>query len=120
MNEERLRILKMIEERKISASEGAELLSALERPGESAPSESAQWLRIRVQDLESGKPKVNVNLPLSLMQLAMKFIPEGTLETAGTEIDLESVLASLKEGARGPIVDVRDDEEKVHVQIFVE
>jgi hypothetical protein len=120
MNEERLRILKMVEEGKVSAAEGAELLAALEKSGETAPGEKARWLRVRVQDLDTGKPKVNVNLPLSLMQLAMKFVPRETLRAEGKELDIESILTSIKEGATGPIIDVKDEDEEVHVQIFVE
>ena len=55
--EERMRILKMIEEGKISAEEGAKLLSALSesRRGPNPPMPprmpgAARWLRVRVTD----------------------------------------------------------------------
>lgn len=120
MNEERLRILKMIEEGKVTADDGAKLLAALEVSKPKLPAERAEWLRIRVKDLDTGKPKVNVNLPLSLLQVAMKFIPEGAINAGGQKIDIEEILASIKAGATGPIVDVQDDEENVHVQILLE
>jgi len=70
--EERMQILKMVSEKKITAEEGARLLSALEPEKKmgaavvvGGPS-SPRWFRIRVTDLETGKSKVNVNLPMSL------------------------------------------------------
>ncbi len=121
MNEERMKILKMVEDGKITADEASKLLGALEEgAGPAGIASPARWLRIRVQELDGGRPKVNVNLPLQLVQLAFKFIPQGVLDSSSTPIDLESVLASIKEGARGAIVDVQDTEENVHVQIFVE
>ena len=61
--EERLKILKMIEEGKITAEEGTRLLGALNKqkkrpsaPGEGGP----RWLRVRVLDLRTGKETVRV------------------------------------------------------------
>jgi len=120
MQEERLRILQMVQAGKITADEAAKLLAALEQSETPAAATSARWLRIRVQDLASGKPKVNINLPLSLLQLALKFVPRGVLQSAGTDIDLESLLTAVKEGAQGSILEVRDEEENVQVEIVVE
>jgi len=120
MSEERIRILKMVEEGKVSADEASRLLSAVEQSAPRTVGEPAEWLRIRVKDLATGKPKVNVNLPLSLLQVAMKFVPEGVLNTGGQKIDVQEILAAIKAGAQGPIVDVQDGDENIHVQILVE
>ena len=56
--EERMRILKMIDEGKVSAEEGAKLLSALanaNRPPSGLGASSAKWLRVRVTDVASGR-----------------------------------------------------------------
>ena len=63
-SEERMKILKMISEDKISAEEGAQLLSALSLRSEKPKHESRrnpvnQMLRVRVTDMVSGKTKVN-------------------------------------------------------------
>ena len=68
--DERLRILKMIEQGQISAEDGARLLEALSSPSSrawSAPyttpsSGSARWLR-RVTDMTTGKHKVERQHP---------------------------------------------------------
>jgi hypothetical protein len=59
--DERMQILRMIENRQISAEEGARLLSALEDkpapelPPPPSPQTRGRWLRVRVTDLRSGK-----------------------------------------------------------------
>jgi len=85
--EERMQILKMVAEGKISAEEGASLLAALEPTGTKkesrtmtgGPSEP-RWFRVRVTDLETGRNKVNVNLPMSLVEvgtrMGARFAPE--------------------------------------------
>ena len=61
--EERMKILKMIEEGKVSMEEGAKLLSALSnanRPSGGVSASSAKWLRVRVTDVASGRSKATV------------------------------------------------------------
>ena len=59
--EERMKILKMIQEGKISADEGAKLLKALSASSEKPKRSSklsggqARWLRVRVTDMKKGK-----------------------------------------------------------------
>ncbi|HJX38132.1 MAG TPA: hypothetical protein VJ714_06015, partial [Anaerolineae bacterium] len=72
-DEERLQILKMIEGGQITAEEGAKLLAALEEPSRrEKPSGSPRWFRVRVTDINTGKQKVNVNLPLTVLDLGAK------------------------------------------------
>jgi len=123
--EERMQILKMVAEKKITAEEGAKLLSALEpdRKKESAvvmvggPS-SPRWLRIRVTDLETGKSKVNVNLPISLVNVGMKMGARFAPEIEG--FDLNEIFEQIREGAQGKMIDVEDAEDGERVEIYVE
>ena len=75
-SEERMKILKMIEEGKLTPEEGAKLLAALaesrkppRRPLGRSASGGARWLRVRVTDTVTGKPKATVNLPLNPFQI---------------------------------------------------
>ncbi len=127
LQEERMQILKMLEEGKLSASDAAKLLSALDtgakreektaRTG-STTTQPARWLRIRVTDGYSGKQKVSVNVPMGLVNVAMKmgakFAPEMD------DIDMEEIIEAIQSGAQGKIVDVQDDEDGERVEIFVE
>jgi len=124
-SEERMRILRMIQEGKITAEEGAKLLAALrESRKETRPSTSPGrmggkgWLRVRVTDMSTNRPKVNVNLPLSLMDAGLKIGAQYAPELAG--IDLSQFIEDIKGGAQGKIIDVIDEEDGEHVEIFVE
>lgn len=122
-NEERLKILKMIDEGKITAEEGAKLLSTLSesrktptrRPSLRASSGGPRWLRIRVTDMVTGKAKATVNLPLGLvdagLNIASKYAPD---------IAFDELVDSINAGAEGKIIDVIDEEDGEHVEIFIE
>ncbi len=121
--EERLRILKMVEQGQISAEDAARLLAVLEERdrGEPAPASTgagARWFRVRVTDLKSGRSKVNVNIPMGLVHVGLKL---GARFAPGIEgLDAHRVIEMIREGARGKLVDVEDDEGGERVEIFVE
>jgi hypothetical protein len=122
--EERIKILNMIREGKITAEEGAKLLSALSggkkeaRRPLSRPAGSPRWFRVKVTDLVTGKTKTSVNIPLGLMewgiQIGAQFAPEIR------DLDMEQLSEMLHSGLEGKIVDVVDEEDGEHVEIFIE
>lgn len=124
--EERMKILKMIDEGKITAEEGAKLLGALKdtrktgRPvgTGSAIGGSRGTLRVRVTDMMTGKTKVNINLPVGLMDAAMRIGSQYAPELR--DLDLETLLTEVRSGASGKIVEVTDEEDGEHVEIFIE
>ncbi len=107
--EERMQILKMIEEGKISASDGAELLRALEQDGPAKPSEplkgasQPRWFRVRVTDLSTGKSKVSVNIPMGLVNVGMKMGARFAPEMEGVDFDELTKVGSMM-GSGGMIV----------------
>ncbi|MBI4790035.1 MAG: hypothetical protein HY782_23620 [Chloroflexi bacterium] len=122
--EERMQILKMIEAKQITAEEGAKLLAALgekdkhETPGPS-PATSGKWFRVRVTDLRTGRRKVNVNIPLGLVDVGLKM--GAKFAPAGVEgLDMDKILAAIKTGGQGKVVDVEDEEDGEHVEVFIE
>lgn len=126
IKEERAQILNMVSEGKISAEEGARLLAALkssssERSISSTKTDDAfrgRWLRVRVFNQATGKPKVNVNLPLGLvgvgLRLGARFAPELS------DFDIDELMAAIDEGAQGKILEVEDAEDGERVEIYVE
>ena len=74
-SEERMKILKMIEEGKLSAEEGTKLLAALSEKRMSVPPRmpgmpgAPRWLRIRVTDVRSGRSKASAG-PVAKLHLA--------------------------------------------------
>ncbi len=123
--EERMQILKMIEDGKISAGEGAALLKALEQSDDkSQPLEpmkgasTPRWLRIRVTDVQSGRSKVNVNIPMGLVNVGVKMGARFAPEIEGAQLD--TIMAAIRSGQQGKVIDVIDEEDGERVEIFVE
>lgn len=128
-SEERMRVLRMIEEGKISAEEGTRLLKAIEksskkqgrRPSTPQPptsgESSGRWMRLRVSDTGSGRTKVNMTLPLGLvsmgLQVGARFVPEVN------NLDVTQIRDALRSGVPGKILEVMDDDGEL-VEIFVE
>jgi hypothetical protein len=119
--EERMKILKMIEEGKVSAEEGAKLLTALasaNRPAGGLSASGAKWLRVRVTDINNGRSKASVQIPISLMEAGMKIGAHFAPEIDG--VNMDQLMEALRTGMTGKIIDVTDDEDGEHVEIFVE
>ena len=124
-SEERMKILKLIEEGKISAEEGAKLLSALSDSRRGIPTPSrppspggARMLRVRVTDTRTGRSKASVQIPLALVDAGLKIGAHFAPEVQG--VDMSNVMEALRMGVTGKIIDVTDEEDGEHVEIFVE
>lgn len=120
-SDERIKILKMIEDGKITAEEGTRLLAALSKGGhrrEVSPSTEAKWMRVRVTDLDSGKTSVNVNLPIGLVNVGLRMGARFVPDMEGYEI--EEISEALSQGLTGKIVDIVDEDEGKRVEIYVE
>jgi hypothetical protein len=125
-SEERMRILQMIQEGKITAEEGAKLLEALGKskkppiaPRPPYPSgRDARLLRVRITDLKSGKTKVNVNIPMGLVnvgvRLGARFMP------ANADVDFDEIMAAIDAGTTGKVVDVEEVEEGERIEVWIE
>ena len=121
--EERLQILKMIEEGKISASEGAELIRALDESSQQVkdPLKGAsqpRWFRVRVTDVTNGRHKVNINIPIGLVNVGMKMGARFTSEIEGFNYD--DIAEAIRIGRQGKIVDHTNKSENERVEIFLE
>jgi len=116
-----MQILKMIEARQISAEEGARLLAALDRADracQGAPQDAPRWLRVRITDLHTGKSKVNLSIPMGLVNVGMKMGARFAPEVEG--LDVEQIARAIREGTRGKIIDVEDLEDDERVEILIE
>jgi hypothetical protein len=124
MKQERAQILKMVSEGKISAEEGARLLNAIashdrpERPARVDEALRGRWLRVRVLDMVTGKPKVNVSLPMGLVSVGLRLGAQFVPELA--DIDLDEFMTAIEEGTQGKILEVEDPEDDERVEIFIE
>jgi hypothetical protein len=124
MQEERSQILNMVSQGKISAEEGARLLAAIKPPErqrlQTGTSDAlrGRWLRVRVFNMASGKPKVNVNIPMGLVNMGLKLGAQFAPEMA--DFDIEELMAAIEEGAEGKLIEVEDAEDGERVEIWLE
>ncbi|MFN2196167.1 MAG: hypothetical protein ACK2UW_08595 [Anaerolineales bacterium] len=123
---ERQAVLRMISEGQVSSEEGSRLLSSLgwrkpsviaDRPA-AAQYSSPRWFRVRVSDIHTGRTRVSVNLPFAMVRwgisLGAQFVPEVD------EINLRELADLLEQGYSGKLIDVVDEVDGEHVEIFVE
>jgi hypothetical protein len=126
LTEERMQVLRMIQAGKITAEDGAKLLSALKASatratagqvaGGDTPGAAGKWFRVRVTDLRTGKRKAMINIPLGLVDVGLKLGARfGT-----SNIDMNEIVTAIKSGAVGKIADVEDDSEQEKVEIFID
>jgi len=127
-NEERIKILKMVADGKITAEEAAVLLETLdEAPVSSGRAQAGtgptsgqpgRYFRVRVTDTDTGKVRVNVRLPVGVinagMKIGMKFAPQMD------GVDYHEIAEMIQSGETGKIVDVEDDKDGEHVEVFIE
>ncbi len=129
--EERMKILQMVQEGKITAEDAAGLLEALEEGGDegrvagivvnemnATQGRKPRWLRVRVTDTNTGKPRVNVRLPMSLVNVGLKMGSRFAPEVEGLDMDMLS--EAIASGEVGQIVDVVDEQDGEHVEVFLE
>jgi protein associated with RNAse G/E len=128
MNDEKIKILKMIEEGKITAEEGSKLLQAvdetksvIQEPKKTGTGEG-KWLRVKVLSTEDGnKTKVNVNIPIALVETGLKIGKsfDKNLEESMKGVDIGEILEMIRNGAAGKIVEVESDNGDI-VEVYVE
>ncbi len=121
LKEEKMQILKLIQEGKVSAEEGIELLNALEEKNIQTNSQGSKWLRVKVFE-PNDKTKVNVNIPISLIDIGLKFASKFSPELNDSSlegIDFKEIAQAIKDGAEGKIVDI-DTEDGEKIEIIVE
>lgn len=136
MNSEKMKILEMIQDGKISADQGLELLEALDVSESNITIEKPnRFLKIKVTN--NGQKKVNVNIPMGIVKAAgkfatmgMKMIPENArkeMQKNGvdlSEINFEELIDLVDKGVSdGKLVDIDTQDPKdgaTKVEIYVD
>ena len=132
MNEEKMRILEMLQDGKINAEETEKLLAALGEE-ESAAIEatnmgnrngrvgtgqkSKKHLRIIVN--EGGKEKVNMSVPLGIAKSLLNFVPQSAKDKmAEQDIDLNALNKTIDDlSEEQEILRVEDEGETVIIRV---
>jgi len=116
---ERNHILYMVETGKVTAAQAAQLLDSLELEPERSPDRSRnRTARVRVTNLATNRQKVNVTIPVSLIQVGLRLGTRLVPQVSGSA--LEDLLRAIENGATGRVLDLQDLEEGERVEIFAE
>jgi hypothetical protein len=122
MDTDRMRVLEMLEQGKITAQEAAKLLDALAAGDRASPKAAGRIMRVRVTDVVNGRVEANVSLPLGLFR---------TIAGMGTEIrrglspylgdmDTSGLFEAIEAGQTGRLLDVSIPDAGRHIEVFVE
>src|SRR5437899_3591308 len=132
-DQDRLRVLELLEQQKITAAEAAELLAALGEGGprdgrrrdrnrwlaeELAPAaDRARWFRVRVTDQRTGQMRTNVSVPIGMVGFGLGFARRFR-HIPGVE-HVDDLFEAVRAGRRGTIFDV-SNEGGERVEIFID
>ncbi|WP_055668823.1 SHOCT-like domain-containing protein [Desnuesiella massiliensis] len=132
MNEEIMKVLKMVEEGKIDANKAAEIIEVLKKneetvlsdgtggfiqeitaiepiePIEPEPPVKPMGGRMLIIKVDSPKDKVNVRLPINFIKGVLGACKKLPVNVEGMEnVDIELIIKAIDEGLVGKIVDVQ-------------
>ncbi|MCB8927041.1 MAG: hypothetical protein H6652_15595 [Ardenticatenaceae bacterium] len=141
----RMEILELLSNGKITAAEAADLLSDIGQPeapaaappppaakapeppkAASAPaaptngdsSKEPSWFRVRVANLETGKNRVTVNIPVKMMKFGLKIGSRFSPEIEN--LDWNELTGMMQDMKTGMLVDVQDEDSNEHVQVYLD
>ncbi|MEL7566247.1 MAG: hypothetical protein AAGU27_15370 [Dehalobacterium sp.] len=122
MNDEVMKVLKMLEEGKIDAQKAGELIEVLNASKTIAPAvfNSDKMLKIKVNSQNGDN--VNVNIPVKFIKTlggAIKRIPKVEGVEGIEDIDIQAILQAVGDGLDGKIVDIKSENGDI-VEIVVE
>ncbi len=119
---ERLRILELLEQGKITAAEAAQLLAAVGDRGREGrrrersrwlaeelapPSDRARWFRVRVTDERTGRVRTNVSVPIGMIGFGLDFARRFRGVPGVGMVD--EMYEAVRTGRRGTIFDVANE-----------
>jgi hypothetical protein len=82
------------------------------------PEKQAKTLRVRV--VEDGHPTVNVKVPIGVARWGMKMARAFSPEMKDANLDWDGIMAIIKEGEQGKLVEVEDEVDHKTVEVWVE
>jgi len=127
MSEEIKRVLKMVEEGKMSGDEAAELIEALkEKPAVKTKSPSKSYLdkMLKVRVYSDDKDQVNVNVPVRFVRTMLRLgqgiagnVPAAKEYVA--DIDMDVIIEAIDNEMEGKIVDIKSSTGEI-VAVYIE
>ena len=119
MSDERMRILKMVEEGKIDVDEANNLLETLDGKDKEQKKKLSKSRFIKILVEENGEEKVDISIPMVLAKSFMKFIPKNAKKSLNDQnINLDEIFDSINsEVENGTLVDIKDGTDHVIIKV---
>lgn len=129
MKEEITKVLAMVQEGKIDADKGSELIQLLkekEEPGNKFLEKPAKYLdkTLKIRIVSTDNDNVTVNLPIKLVKVVLMAghsiaasIPQS--EKYVKDIDISLIMEAIENELEGPIVDIKSANGDI-VSVFIE
>ncbi len=127
---EKMEILKMLEQGKINAEEAQKLLEALGDGSQESikmPTMNnnlkGKMFRIRILAKDDDNVEVNVNVPISLLKLGIKMSSSNMIQVNGTsgfqlsDEDVDAIMEAANNGEMGEIFTLDSEEAKIKIYI---
>ncbi|MCP5101579.1 MAG: hypothetical protein GY943_39045 [Chloroflexi bacterium] len=134
----RKEILELLGQGKITADEAANLLAGAANAETAVPPKSEikieieeepvvkkaatgnepSWFKVRVRNMETGKNKVSVNIPVRMLKFGMKIGKKFTSEL--DELNWDDINGMVSDMQTGMLVEVQDEDSNEHVQVYLE
>lgn len=121
MNEEIKRILKMVEDGKISADQASELISALkDKETQSEQPKSSADKHLKVNIVSHNGKNVNIKLPIKFVKGIIKATGKLPVHINGNqEIDMKTISDAIENDITGRIVELTSNEGD-HIEVVIE
>jgi len=125
MEKDRMKILEMIQNKTITAKEGAELLKSIDVSKNEALKKVAEkksaFKMFKVKILSGDGDKVNIQIPIEFAKIALRngkgFMKMDQIQ--GMDLDIEMILDMIDKGVIGKIVDIESGDGDT-VEIVIE
>lgn len=112
MQSEKMQILQMLQQGKLSTEEALKLLEAVET--EPAKSESPKASHLRIKVMEGGKAR-NFSVGIGLVHWVSNFLSTSSVKVMHQPIDKDAILSAIDAGKTGKIFEAADDGQKVEI-----
>ncbi len=120
-NDERNRILNMIESGQITAGQAAQLLDTLLPEYEQSGGQiENRTVRIWLSDMSTNRRKMNMTatIPVYLVSMSLRLLAR--LVSQLNDSTIQNVIRAIERGTTGRLLDLQDLEEGKRLEVFVE
>lgn len=122
MSDEIMKVLKMVEEGKISSEKAAEIINALKNNEEVPAVKENNQKMLRVKVLSDKGDNVNITIPVKFVKSVLKLTKKLPIEVEDVnlkDVDFDEIIEAIDSGLEGKIVDIKSEKGDI-VEVSIE